>query len=61
MSAEQAVYSLPDQIKDMEVELIYQALSEANFNKTRAAKLLGIKRTTLVMKVKKYWPNGIAA
>lgn len=61
MNTVEAVYSLPDQIKDMEIELIFQALNESKFNKTKAAKLLGIKRTTLVMKIKKYWPNGISA
>jgi PAS domain S-box-containing protein len=37
---------------DNEAELVHQALLEARFSKTRAAKLLGISRTTLWRKLK---------
>lgn len=45
--------SLPDLIKDLEIDLIGQALDRANGVKSKAAKLLGLKRTTLIEKMKK--------
>lgn len=41
-------------LEDIEKELIEQALSMANGNKTKASKLLKISRDTLRYKVKKY-------
>ena len=40
-------------VKDYEKRLIIEALEKSNWVKTRAAKLLNIKRTTLVEKIKK--------
>ena len=55
-----AIPSVPDQgvclnsmVEELESGLIVQALDRCNWVKTRAAKLLNIKRTTLVEKVKK--------
>ena len=52
--------SLPDEgidmnrlIDYMETKLIYEALRKTKGNKNKAAKLLGLKRTTLVEKIKK--------
>jgi len=41
-------------VREAEKELIQRALIETNGNKTRAARLLGIGRKTLYMKMKKY-------
>ena len=41
-------------VREAEKELIQRALAETNGNKTKAAKLLGIGRKTLYMKMKKY-------
>jgi DNA-binding NtrC family response regulator len=40
-------------IQDMEVSLILKTLKKTNWNKKQAAKLLNLKRTTLVEKIKK--------
>lgn len=44
---------LEEAVKDYEKRLIIEALEKSNWVKTRAAKLLNIKRTTLVEKIKK--------
>lgn len=41
-------------VREAEKELIQRALTETNGNKTRAARLLGIGRKTLYVKMKKY-------
>ena len=41
-------------VEEAEKNLIKKALSETGGNKTRAARLLGIGRKTLYMKIKKY-------
>ena len=41
-------------LRDVERDLIVQALSEARWNQTRAAILLGVTRDTLRYKMKKY-------
>lgn len=46
--------SLSDVVKSYEYGLIRQALEQANGNKSQAAKLLRMKRTTLIEKLKKY-------
>jgi DNA-binding NtrC family response regulator len=48
--------SLPDQVKRFEMALVEAALRDAGGNKTRAAELLGISRTTLLEKLKR--PGG---
>lgn len=39
---------------EQEYPKILEALQEANFNKTKAAKLLGIDRKTLYLKLARY-------
>ena len=46
--------SLPDLIEEIEKKLILDTLKSFNFNISRAAKKLGIKRQTLQHKIKKY-------
>jgi transcriptional regulator with PAS, ATPase and Fis domain len=46
--------SLKDGLKDPEKEIILAALKEANNNRSQAAAKLGINRTTLYNKLKKY-------
>jgi DNA-binding NtrC family response regulator len=41
-------------IKDVEKNLIVKTLNETNGNRTKAAKLLGITRRTLLNKIKEY-------
>ena len=38
----------------IELDLIQQALSAASYNKSAAARLLNLKRTTFVMKMHRY-------
>ena len=45
--------SLDEAVKDFEKKLILDALEKSNWVKSKAAKLLNIKRTTLVEKIKK--------
>jgi len=40
-------------LADFEGRLVYQALESASWTKTRAARLLNIKRTTLIEKMKR--------
>ncbi|MEY4581284.1 MAG: Bacterial regulatory protein Fis family [Pseudomonadota bacterium] len=44
--------SLADELERLAASLIRQALERTGGNKTRAAKLLRIKRTTLVMRMR---------
>ncbi len=46
--------SLPEVIRKLEIGLINQALSRTNGVKSKAAQLLGLKRTTLVEKMRKF-------
>lgn len=41
-------------IDTLEKELIEDALKETKYNQTQASYLLGLKRTTLTMKMRKY-------
>ena len=45
--------TLDEAVKDYEKKIIIEALEKSNWVKTKAAKLLNIKRTTLVEKIKK--------
>jgi DNA-binding protein Fis len=45
--------SLYEVVSNLERSYIQAALEQSNFNRDQAAKLLGIKRTTLVMKAKR--------
>lgn len=47
-------YSLPSEVDKFIIDKIKEALKECNNNKTYAAKRLGIKRETLLAKIKKY-------
>ncbi len=47
-------YCLHTFLADIEKQQIAKALIEANDNKTNAAKLLGIQRTTLLQKMRRY-------
>ena len=60
-SAVAAVISLPDEglsLAEVEASLIAQALAKAGGNQSRAARLLGLTRDTLLYRIKKY---GLAA
>jgi len=41
-------------IKDYEIKTIIEALEKSNWNKSKAAKRLGISRRSLLYKIKKY-------
>jgi len=45
---------LPELIREIEMDLIGQALDRTGGVKTKAARLLGLKRTTLIEKMKKF-------
>jgi two-component system response regulator HydG len=46
-------------LKDMEREMIFRTLNETGGNRTHAAKILGISRRTLQLKLKDYGINEI--
>lgn len=46
--------TLPERTDRLEADLIRRALDQFHWNKTKAAEHLGLKRTTLQYKVKKY-------
>lgn len=46
--------SLPAEVESLEKTRILNALETANGNRTHAAKILGIGRTNLIAKIKKY-------
>lgn len=46
--------SLDDELKRYEIGLIRAALAKANGSQTRAARMLGVKVTTLNTKIKRY-------
>ena len=45
---------MPGVLKEIEADMIQQALELSNRNKNQAAKLLGLHRTTLLEKIKKH-------
>lgn len=45
---------LQEEIDEFIIDKIKEVLTEENWNKTRASERLGIKRTTLLSKIKKY-------
>lgn len=47
-------YSLSDEVDQLQIDKIQQALENSEGNKTHAAKALGIKRETLLAKIKRY-------
>jgi Nif-specific regulatory protein len=50
----QRTMKLYDEVRHFERELILHALRQTNGNQTRAARLLGVKVTTLNTKIKRY-------
>jgi transcriptional regulator with GAF, ATPase, and Fis domain len=46
--------NLCDEVKRYEIALIRAALDKADGSQTRAARMLGVKATTLNMKIKRY-------
>jgi transcriptional regulator with GAF, ATPase, and Fis domain len=46
--------SLDDEVKRFEIALIRAALAKAHNNQARAARMLGVKHTTLNAKIKRY-------
>jgi transcriptional regulator with GAF, ATPase, and Fis domain len=49
-----AKISLDDEVKRFETDLIRAALDKAHGNQARAARMLGVKKTTLNAKIKRY-------
>ena len=49
-----SVHDLSKMVETLEIEEIYRALQSTEGNRTHAAKKLGIKRTCLLAKMKKY-------
>ena len=45
---------LDDEVKRFEIDLIRAALDKAHGNQARAARMLGVKHTTLNAKIKRY-------
>jgi transcriptional regulator with GAF, ATPase, and Fis domain len=54
MPAPDARLRLDDEVKRFEISLIRAALDKAHNNQARAARLLGVKHTTLNAKIKRY-------
>ena len=50
-------YSLTNEVDQLQIDKIQQALDNNNGNRTHAAKELGIKRETLLAKMKRYSLN----
>jgi len=53
-------FVLHDYLKGIEQAIVYAAIQKANGNKRLAADLLGMKRTTLFMKLKDWSVDGSA-
>jgi DNA-binding NtrC family response regulator len=52
-----SIFTLPDEginLEHMEINIIRQALAKTQGNRSRAARLLGISRDTLLYRIKKY-------
>ncbi len=54
---EPKLYSLTDEVDQLQIDKIQQALDNNDGNRTHAAKELGIKRETLLAKMKRYSLN----
>tara|TARA_Y100001933_G_C18906551_1_gene524830 strand:- start:851 stop:1081 length:231 start_codon:yes stop_codon:yes gene_type:complete len=46
--------NLPEEVSELEINSITNALDACEGNQTKAAKLLGLGRTNLIAKIKKY-------
>ncbi len=53
-SAEDSIFNLAHEVEHFEIELIRNALIQSRGHQLKAAKSLGIKMTTLNMKLKRY-------
>lgn len=53
-SSEDNIFSLASEVEHFEIELIRNALIQSRGHQLKAAKILGIKITTLNMKLKRY-------
>ena len=53
-SAEDNIFNLANEVEHFEIELIRNALIQSRGHQLKAAKSLGIKMTTLNMKLKRY-------
>lgn len=53
-SSEDSIFTLPAEVEHFEIELIRNALVQSRGHQLNAAKILGIKMTTLNMKLKRY-------
>ena len=53
-SSEDNIFSLASEVEHFEIELIRNALIQSRGHQLKAAKFLGIKMTTLNMKLKRY-------
>ena len=53
-SSEDSIFSLASEVESFEIELIRNALIQSRGHQLKAAKNLGIKITTLNMKLKRY-------
>ncbi len=49
-----ALCELRDEVKDIEKKRIEKVLAEVGWNKTKAARILGMSRQNLILKIKKY-------
>ncbi len=54
ISKEGLEINLPDKVQRYETDLICNALLSVNGNQSKAAKILGVKNTTLHAKIKRY-------
>jgi transcriptional regulator with GAF, ATPase, and Fis domain len=52
--SEDGIFTLAGEVEHFEIELIRNALMQSRGHQLKAAKLLGIKMTTLNMKLKRY-------
>jgi transcriptional regulator with GAF, ATPase, and Fis domain len=52
--AEDSIFTLAGEVEHFEIELIRNALIQSRGHQLKAAKILGIKMTTLNMKLKRY-------
>ncbi len=57
VSTDESVFILPEQgidLDDLEADMIHQALTRTNGNRSKSARLLGLSRDTLLYRIKKH-------
>jgi Response regulator containing CheY-like receiver, AAA-type ATPase, and DNA-binding domains len=57
MSSEDCKFNLKDKIEEIEFEIIRKAMETSGGVKEKAARMLGLNRTTLIEKLKRYEKN----